>query len=64
MTEYIHIPPPLNALAIEGILKHDEQIVCRNATVIVDNRGQISWIDNDKPLCIAAKEDKNERRHI
>ena len=62
--KYIHIPPPLNALAIEGILKHDEQIVCRNATVLVDSKGEITWIDNDKPLCIAAKEDKNECRHI
>lgn len=55
--KYIHIAPPLNQLAIEQILKHDEEIVCRNATVLVDSRGEITWIDNNKPLCIAVNEE-------
>lgn len=46
----------LNRAAIESSLKHDEEIVCENATVIVDKKGNISWIDNDVPLCVITKE--------
>lgn len=49
------IMPPLNRLAYP--LKPDEKIVCANATVVEDGKGEISWFDNDKPLCIAAKEE-------
>ena len=33
----------------EQALKHDEIIACRNATVLVDSRGNISWVNNCKP---------------
>ena len=46
----------LSQKAIEMSLKHDEEIVCRNATVVVDSRGNISWFDNDVPLCIITKD--------
>lgn len=55
--KYVQIATPFNQLAIDGIIKPDERIVCRNATVTEDSRGQVSWIDNDKPLCIAANEE-------
>lgn len=42
---------------IESSLSKDEEIVCRNATVIADKNGNISWIDNDVPLC-AITEDR------
>ena len=47
------IMPPFNRLAYP--IKPDEKIVCTNATVIEDSKGEISWFDNDKPLCVAAK---------
>lgn len=50
---YMQIAPPFNRLAYP--LKPDEKIVCVNATVIEDSNGVISWFDNNKPLCIAAK---------
>ena len=46
----------LNEMAIEQSLKHDEEIVCRNATVIVDSKGNISWIDNQIPLPIIVED--------
>lgn len=46
----------LNQKAIEMSLKHDEEIVCRNATVVVDSKGNISWFDNDIPLCIMTED--------
>ncbi|MEA5059364.1 MAG: hypothetical protein VB049_04930 [Candidatus Pelethousia sp.] len=33
----------------EACLKADEEIVCRNATVMMDSRGHISYINNDRP---------------
>jgi hypothetical protein len=48
----------LNRAAIESSLKHDEEIVCENATVIADKNGNITgWINNDIPLCIFTKEE-------
>lgn len=47
----------LNRAAIEASLKHDEEIVCENATVIVDKNGNLSWINNDVPLCVIVEED-------
>lgn len=44
----------LNRAAIESSLKHDEKIVCENATVVVDSNGNISWFNNDVPLCVIA----------
>lgn len=34
--------------AIEQVVKPGEEIACRNATVLIDARGEISWIDNDQ----------------
>ena len=45
-------------------LKYDEEIVCRNATVVVDSKGNISWFDNDVPLCIITDELKLYRSDI
>ena len=38
---------------IEQSLKHDEEIVCNNATVIADKYGNVTaWVNNDEPLCL------------
>ena len=47
----VQCPSWFNNNVIESSLKHDEEIVCRNATVIADKNGNISWVDNDVPLC-------------
>lgn len=49
----------MNQKAIEMSLKHDEEIICRNATVVVDGKGNISWFNNGVPLCVMA-EDNDE----
>lgn len=49
----------MNQKAIEMSLKHDEEIVCQNATVVVDSKGNISWLDNNVPLCVIT-EDNDE----
>lgn len=36
----------------EQALKHDEVIACRNATVLVDSRGNVSWINNENPPAV------------
>lgn len=46
----------LNQKAIEMSLKHDEEIVCRDATVIVDSKGNISWFDNSVPLRVITED--------
>ena len=46
----------MNQKAIEISLKHDEKIVCRNATVVVDSKGNISWFDNTTPLCVITED--------
>ena len=30
--------------------KPDEVVVCRNATVLVDSKGVLSWIDNEQEI--------------
>ena len=47
----------LNRMAIESSLKYDETLVCENATVIADSKGNISWINNDIPICVFEKEE-------
>lgn len=42
----------MNRMAIKSSLKYDEEIVCENATVIVDSKGNISWVNNDIPIGI------------
>lgn len=45
----------------ETKLRADETIVCRNATVIADKNGNLSWIDNEKAeISLSAKEDEDE----
>ena len=44
------LAPILQQKAIELSLAHDEEVVCRNATVIVNKNGDISWVDNNTPL--------------
>ena len=46
----------LNRMAIESSLKYDEEIVCENATVVVDSKGNISWFDNNIPLCVITED--------
>ena len=46
----------MNQKAIEMSLKHDEEIVCRNATVVVDGKGNISWFNNDVPLRVITED--------
>lgn len=48
----------LNRMAIESSLRMDEEIVCENATVIVDKNGNVTgWFDNDVPVCVITKEE-------
>lgn len=46
----------LNRAVIESSLRYDEEIVCENATVIADKNGNISWINNDVPLCVIVED--------
>ncbi|NCB30381.1 MAG: hypothetical protein EOM66_03120 [Clostridia bacterium] len=41
----------------ETCLKADEEIVCRNATVMMDSRGRISYINNDRPPIVLPAEE-------
>lgn len=51
----------LNRAAIEASLRHDESIVCENATVIADKNGNVTgWINNDIPLCVILRDDEEE----
>ena len=44
-----------NLKNIEQSLRYDEHIASTNATVIVDNKGNITgWIDNNIPLPVIA----------
>lgn len=41
----------LERIAFEKTLKYDEHIACTNATVIVNDKGEITgWVDNDQPI--------------
>ena len=47
----------LNRAAIESSLRHDEEIICENATVIADKNGNITgWFNNDIPVCFIAED--------
>lgn len=48
----IQYPNELNLLAIQSAMKPDERIVCTNATVVMDSRGELSYFRNDTPICI------------
>lgn len=40
----------------EQAMKHDESIACRNATVLIDSRGNISWLNNACPPVVLGGE--------
>lgn len=47
---------PLNFIAIQQALKPDEKIVCTNATVAVDQSGNVTaWFNNDVPVCLLSE---------
>lgn len=43
----------------EVALKPGETIVCRNATVFMDKRGEISWVNNNRPMQIIQNTEEN-----
>lgn len=52
---FVHLP--FN----ENMLRQDEYVICRNATVIANGNGEYScWFDNDKTVPIWVDEDNNE----
>lgn len=51
MTIYQFPSPEGNLAIIKATLKHNEHIACTNATVLVDDDGNITgWVDNNKTL--------------
>lgn len=47
----------LNRAAIESSLRYDEEIICENATIIADKKGNITgWFDNDVPVCVIVED--------
>ena len=50
--------PHLNRLAIEAAMKPDERIVCENATVVMDAAGNLSYFDNEIPVCLIKEAEK------
>lgn len=51
--------PMFDEFLREKIMKDDEKIVCRNATVLMDSKGNLSYINNESVLCYLA-EDEND----
>lgn len=48
-------------IAADYIVGEDEEIICRNATIICDLSGQITaWVDNDKMMPVVITEDDPE----
>lgn len=60
--KYYHFDRDLNVLALKMALKKDEEVVCTNATVVMDKNGNLSYFDNDNLLTIIAKEDANGQK--
>ena len=48
--------PALFQKYMESALAHDEEIICTNATVIVNSRGGLSWFNNEKAIAIMMKD--------
>ena len=47
----------LERIAFEKTLKYDEHIACTNATVIVNDKGEITgWVDNNEPIQFICKD--------
>ena len=45
-------------MILDSVIKANERIVCRSATVFEDDTGEISWVDNGKLLPILEDEDE------
>lgn len=52
----VQLPNELNAAAMKIAMKPDERIVCRNATVIMDGKGNISYFNNETAICLIGEE--------
>lgn len=50
--------PMFDEFLREKVMKDDEKIVCRNATVLMDSKGNLSYINNESVLCYLT-EDEN-----
>lgn len=37
---------------IRAVCSKDEKVICYNASIVEDAKGQISWVDNDKDIFI------------
>ena len=48
----------MNHTIMNMALKADEKIVCTNATVIMDSKGNLSYYRNNTPMCVIT-EDNN-----
>ena len=49
-------PKEMNLAVMNMALKSDEQIVCTNATVIMDSKGNLSYYRNDAPVCVITED--------
>ena len=45
-----------NSHTIQQAMKPDERIVCTNATVVMDGRGELSYFDNEGGICLIEEE--------
>ena len=54
----IQFPKEMNHTIMNMALKADEKIVCTNATVIMDSKGNLSYYRNNTPMCVIT-EDNN-----
>ena len=55
---YTALPPALKPAIIPSALKQDERIVCTNATVIMDGKGNISYFNNETAICVIGEDEK------
>ncbi len=49
--DFLFLPEAAYNKIVEDSLNKDEEVVCRNATVIADSKGNLSFIDNGKGFC-------------
>lgn len=54
--KYTALPPALKPAVIPSAMKPDERIVCTNATVIMDGKGNISYFNNETAICVIGEE--------
>ena len=53
--QYISDPRRIKRIA-SIVCTRNETIECYNATVFVDRKGQVSWMDNDRNIKVRIKE--------